>query len=113
MHKKRNAFSEKRGRSVPKNVSGASSNPLSPAQSREDWEAQGWSSESVPISAANRLEATVSVRFDPDSAQLLRRAARLSGVTQSQFVRWATVEKARRTVEENQPPVTMWIPDRD
>ena len=87
--------------------------PLTPAQSDADWEAQGWASESERLIAAPRLETTISIRFDPDSALLLRRAARMKGFTKSQFVRQATLQEARRTIDETPLPVTMWIPGRE
>ena len=83
--------------------------PLAPAETRADWEAQGWSSEPEAISAAPRLEATISIRFDPDGARLLRRAARLRGVTKSEFVRQATLQAARKTVDEQPLPATMRV----
>ena len=83
--------------------------PLTPAETMADWEAQGWSSEPEAISAAPRLEATVSIRFDPDGARLLRRAARLRGVTKSEFVRQATLQDAHKTVDEHPLPATMWV----
>lgn len=79
----------------------ANGNPLAPARTNADWEAQGWATESEPVTAAPRLETTVSIRFDPESAALLRRAALLKGLTKSQFVRQTTLEEARKTIEEN------------
>jgi uncharacterized protein (DUF1778 family) len=84
-------------------------NPLAPAETLADWEAQGWSSEPVEISAAPRLEATISIRFDPEGARLLRRAARLKGMTKSEFVRQATLQAAQKTVDEQPLPIMMWI----
>ena len=86
---------------------------LSPAQSDADWEAQGWAPAPDRLIAAPRLETTISIRFDPDSALLLRRAARLKGLTKSQFVREATLQEARKTIDETPLPATMWIPDRE
>jgi hypothetical protein len=83
--------------------------PLAPAETLADWEAQGWSSEPEDISAAPRLETTISIRFDPDGARLLRRAARLKGVTKSEFVRQATLQAAQKTVDERPLPITMWV----
>lgn len=74
--------------------------PLSPARSEAEWEAQGWSAESVPFSAAPKLETTVSIRFDPESALVLRRAARLSGRTKSEFVRQATLREAHGVIAQ-------------
>lgn len=91
---------------MPKKVN---SDPLAPAATLADWEAQGWSSEPEVISAAPRLEATISIRFDPDGARLLRRAARLRGVTTSEFVRQATLQAAQKAVDEQPLPATMWI----
>jgi hypothetical protein len=87
--------------------------PLAPARTTADWEAQGWAIESEPLTAAPRLEATVSVRFDPESALLLRRAARMKVVTKSQFVRQATLQDARKTIDETQLPATMWVPPQE
>ena len=87
--------------------------PLSPAQSDADWKAQGWVSEPERLIAAPRLDTTISIRFDPESALLLRRAARMKGLTKSQFVRQATLEEARKTIDETQLPATMWIVGRE
>lgn len=81
-------------------------NPLAPARSRAEWEAQGWAVEPEPIGAAARLEATLSIRFDPDGASLLQRAARLKGLTKSQFVRLATLQAARQAIAETPLPAT-------
>ncbi|MGH2618130.1 MAG: DUF6290 family protein [Thermomicrobiales bacterium] len=75
-------------------------NPLAPAQTQADWDAQGWATKSEPVTAASRLATTISIRFDSDSALLLRRAARLKGVTKSEFVRQATLEAAQETIDE-------------
>lgn len=83
--------------------------PLAPARTRADWEAQGWATEAEPLTAAPRLETTVSIRFDPASATLLRRAARLKGLTRSQFVRQATLREAQQTIAETPLPAAMWI----
>ena len=87
--------------------------PLSPAQSDADWKAQGWVSEPERLIAAPRLDTTISIRFDPESALLLRRAARMKGLTKSQFVRQATLEEARKTIDETPLPATMWIVGRE
>jgi hypothetical protein len=71
--------------------------PLAPARTRAEWEAQGWALQSDAVTAAPRLEATISIRFDPDGAALLRKAARLKGMTKSEFVRQAAVQEARNT----------------
>lgn len=94
---------------MAKKADNANADSLAPARTRADWEAQGWASESMPLTAAPRLETTVSIRFDPESATLLRRAARLKGLTKSQFVRQATLREARKTIEENPLPASMWI----
>jgi hypothetical protein len=79
------------------------------SESEADWEAQGWASEATPIEAAPRLEATVSIRFDPAGAALLRSAARLKGITKSEFIRRATLQEAQRTIDETSVPITMWL----
>ena len=85
---------------------------LAPARTRADWDAQGWAAESEPVTTTPRLETTISIRFDPDSALLLRRAARMKGVTKSEFVRQATVQEARKAIDENPLPASMWIQSR-
>jgi hypothetical protein len=87
--------------------------PLAPADSEADWEAQGWATEAEPVSAAPRLETTISVRFDPESALLLRRAARMKGLKKSQFVRQATLQVARKVIEDTPLPASMWMPRRE
>jgi hypothetical protein len=94
---------------MAKGAGKVNADPLMPARTRADWEAQGWATESEPLSAAPRLETTISIRFDPESAELLRRAARLKGQTKSQFVRHATVQAARKTIDETPLPAEMWI----
>lgn len=94
---------------MAKKRGGVNTDPLTPARTREDWEAQGWQSRSTELTVAPRLEATLSIRFDPDSALLLRKAARLKGITKSEFVRQAAVEEARKTIEETPQPASMWV----
>lgn len=96
---------------MPKRKMEVNADPLSPAKNADDWEAQGWSTEPRPLSAAARLETTISIRFDPESAALLRRAARIVGQTKSQFVREVTLKEARRTLEANSLPASMWLPE--
>lgn len=88
----------------------ANPNPLAPAETIADWEAQGWDAEPEIITSAPRLEATVSIRFDPDGALLLRRAARMKGMTKSEFVRQATLQAAQKAIAETPLPITMWTP---
>ena len=81
---------------------GVNNDPLAPARTREEWEAQGWAPHSEPLMVASRLETTLSIRFEPDEALLLRKAARWKGLTRTQFVRQATLEEAQRAIEELQ-----------
>jgi hypothetical protein len=78
-----------------------SADPLAPARSQAEWEAQGWAAEADPIVAASQLEATFVIRFDAESAALLRRAARLTGRTRTEFIRAATLQAARSSIEEH------------
>lgn len=87
----------------------ANVDPLAPARSREEWEAQGWALHSTELTVAPRLEATLSIRFDPEGAALLRKAARMKGMTKSEFVRQATLQEARKTIEESPLPASMWV----
>ncbi len=74
---------------------------LASARTQANWEAQGWASEAEAVTAASRLETTITICFDPENAALLRQAARLKGLARSQFVREAAIEKARKTLKEN------------
>ena len=68
-----------------------------------------------PLSAGEEVEAVslspvverpvtvISVRFDPESAVLLRRAARIENMNQAEFVRHATVEAAERCIHKEVP----------
>src|SRR5689334_9913511 len=76
-----------------------------PSQNEREWKAQKWANHASPIEAAQRLETTISVRFDPDAAHLLRRAARLAGVTKSEFVRRSTIAAANKKITETPPAV--------
>lgn len=81
--------------------------PFAPARSQAEWDAQGWTTESEPLTAVARLETTVSIRFDPDSARLLRTAVRLTGMTQSAFIRRATISAAEHTIAGTQVPAVL------
>lgn len=70
-----------------------------PSMSREEWVAEGWEARSIPAAASRRLDTILSILFDPDDAQLLRTATRLSGSTQSEFVRRAAINAAREAVD--------------
>jgi hypothetical protein len=80
-------------------------NPDEPTYDESDWRSQRWAEESEPLTAARKLEATVSVRFGPDDALLLRRAARMSGMTKSEFVRRSTIQAARQTIDARRPAI--------
>lgn len=69
--------------------------PLAPARTRADWHVQGWASEAEPVTASSRLQASISVRFDSESAALLHQATQLKGRSRSQFVRQAALEAVR------------------
>ena len=68
-----------------------------------------------PLSAGEEVEVVslspvverpvtvISVRFDPESAVLLRRAARIENMNQAEFVRHATVEAAERCIHKDVP----------
>lgn len=77
-----------------------------PSETGEEWAAQGWDDESAPVTVTRRLEATISIRLDPQGARLLRQAARLSGLTRSAFVRRATIQAATAAIERaEQTPI--------
>jgi hypothetical protein len=74
--------------------------PPQPSQNQEQWNAQGWSDEPVPAIGAPKLGVTISIRLDPESARIVRRAARLRAKTLSEFVRGATLREATSVVRE-------------
>ena len=60
--------------------------------------------EVVSLSPVGERPVTViSVRFDPESAVLLRRAARIENMNQAEFVRHATLEAAERCIHKEMP----------
>lgn len=69
---------------------------LLPIENPEDWEvvARG--------RPATRLVTIISLRLDQPSAGLIQRAARMEGVTQSEFVRQAAL-RAAESVVRRQP----------
>jgi len=77
--------------------------PFTSITSDEDWEAKGWSRESEPLTAAPQLGAMISIRLDPNSASLVRRAARLLGMTRSEFVQRVAVSAAAEALEVERP----------
>jgi len=64
-----------------------------------------------PSTGPVRLAAMLSVRLDPDTADLVRKAARASEVTQSEFVRRAAARAAERALRPT--PVVRWAPGGD
>jgi uncharacterized protein (DUF1778 family) len=83
-------------------------NPLVPTHSAAQWEAQGWSDTPEELSAATKLASMISVRFDADAAASIRRAARLQGISRSEFVRRAALAEANRiTREANRQPIVI------
>ena len=75
-------------------------NALEPTHSAAQWKAQGWSDTPEELSAATKLEAMISVRFDADAAASIRKAARLQGMSRSEFVRRAALSEANRIARE-------------
>lgn len=73
---------------------------LTPVTSDADWQAKGWADEAEPLTAAPRLGAMISVRLDPDTAHAVRQAARIEGITRSEFVRRAAVRAAAAVEQE-------------
>jgi hypothetical protein len=71
-----------------------------PIERDAEWDEQGWSAESEPLTAASRLEARISIHFDADSAALIREAASYLGLSRSEFVRRAAVQSAAEAVRE-------------
>ena len=70
--------------------------PLTDADSLNDWEG-------VAAPGPVRLSVTVSVRFDPESAAVVRDAAHRSERTLAEFVRQATLTAATAALQRNSP----------
>lgn len=60
---------------------------LTPVTSEREWTENGWADEPEPLAAATSPGTLISVRLDPELARFVRRAARIEGVTQAEFVR--------------------------
>lgn len=74
-----------------------------PSTNREEWLAEGWATTATPTTASRRLDTILSIRFDPDDSQLLRKASRLSGHTRSEFVRRAVINAAQAQIAQVKP----------
>ncbi len=70
--------------------------PLTDADSLADWEG-------VAAPGPVRPGVTVAVRFDPESAAIVRSAARRSERTLAEFVRQATLTAAMATLQRRPP----------
>ena len=68
--------------------------PLTAADSLDDWEG-------VAASGPVRVGMTVSVCFDPESAAVVRSAARLSERTLAEFVRQETLTAAKAALQRS------------
>lgn len=73
--------------------------PFTPITSEADWDEKGWAREAEPLTAAPRLGALISIRLDPDSAALVRRAARLLGMSNVEFVQRMAVRAAAEAID--------------
>ena len=78
------------------------SDPFTPIMNEKEWGEKGWARESEPLTASPQLGAMISIKLDPDSALFVRRAARLLGVTWSEFVRRAAIEAATEAVRQSE-----------
>ena len=73
-----------------------------PLLRQKDWET---AQPDGTVEVAQRLGATISVRFDADAARLIRQAAKNANQTQADFVREAAIRSARERVGESIVPV--------
>jgi hypothetical protein len=73
-----------------------------PIADEAEWEAQGWATESEPLTAVPRLEALISIRLDPESAALIRQAAQRLGISRVEFVRRAAIEQATGVLRQSE-----------
>ena len=78
-------------------------------RNRKHWEAVP--SEESAI-ASSRLGAMISVRFEPDVAKIIRQAARIQNITQSEFVRRSAEAAAQTTVQSEPVAVESFGDDR-
>lgn len=78
------------------------SDPFTPIISEAEWDEKGWARESEPLTASPQLGAMISIRLDPDGASLVRRAARLMGMSKAEFVQRAAIKAAAETVDRNE-----------
>jgi hypothetical protein len=78
------------------------SEPFTPIMSEKEWDEQGWARESEPLVASPQLGAMISIKLDPESALLVRRAAQRLGLTWSEFVRRAAIEAATEAVRQSE-----------
>jgi hypothetical protein len=76
--------------------------PFTPIMSEKEWDEKGWARESEPLTASPQLGAMISIKLDPDSALLVRRAARHLGVSWSEFVRRAAIDAATKAVRQSE-----------
>lgn len=79
--------------------------PLMPADSPDAWEAQGWAAEPTPVEVAERVDVTVAIRLDLESARMLSQAARRAGLTRAEFIRQAALREAQAIPAD--PPVPL------
>jgi uncharacterized protein (DUF1778 family) len=92
-------MSDKRGTASRGEDTEASDPDLLPMDNPGDWEVVP---EAEAVRVPSRLGTMVSVRLDPDTARLVRQAARIAGITHSEFLRRA-VESAARSVVDQEP----------
>lgn len=84
-----------------------------PSQSDEDWLAEGWATEATDLAVVGEVVTTIAVRFGPDDADTIGRAAKLAAMTRPEFIRRAALaaagecaaepDIARPSVESGQP----------
>jgi hypothetical protein len=73
--------------------------PIADGADLGDWDV-------LPSQGPVRLATMISLRLDPDTAELVRRAARTAELTQSEFVRRAALSAAERMLRPM--PVIEW-----
>jgi hypothetical protein len=76
--------------------------PFTPIESDADWHEQGWAAEPEPLTVASELGMRISIDLNAEDAALVRRAARLLGLTRAGFVRQAAISAAAEALHQSE-----------
>jgi len=68
--------------------------------SEQEWDEKSWARESEPLTASPQLGATIAIKLDLECDLVVRHAARLLGMTNSQIVKHVAVTAAAEAFDE-------------